>query len=365
MKNFRSAKNHRGTQCLNCEYPLDVSDQYCPNCGQINSIKKLSFADFFNEFFAGLFAYDSRIRRTLATILFHPGKISRDYIRGKRMRFANPFRFYLSASIIFFLIWNFSNSFEGYNAVIDNKSKGVEELSDEKLEEFIEDLQKIPNLGQTTLQLDSLLVNKRETVKKSYIKDYISQGEIDSLGFSQSFFQQLKLYHEFYDATAIQQPIKAIDSLNHVNSTFNKWAYKKVVDFNTIANDPGIFLNYFLSKLPFIIFFYLPVFAFFIWLLYLRRPFNYMEHLIFTFHIQTTFFVFMSLAILIDFLFDIDFFQGLFTFLFLFYLYKAMRNFYEQGRFKTLVKFILLNGIFLILANIAAIFSLLASFAIY
>jgi hypothetical protein len=50
---------------------------------------------------------------------------------------------------------------------------------------------------------------------------------------------------------------------------------------------------------------------------------------------------------------------------FIFYLYKAMRNFYGQGRVKTIVKFILLNFIFFILAGIAAIISILASFAIY
>ena len=38
---------------------------------------------------------------------------------------------------------------------------------------------------------------------------------------------------------------------------------------------------------------------------------------------------------------------------------------YGQGRVKTIVKFILLNFIFFILAGIAAIISILASFAIY
>ena len=70
------------------------------------------------------------------------------------------------------------------------------------------------------------------------------------------------------------------------------------------SSEPSLFYNYFLSKLPFIIFFYLPVFALFIWLLYLRRPFTYMEHLIFTFHNQTTWFVMFGLGISLDFLFQ-------------------------------------------------------------
>jgi hypothetical protein len=90
-----------------------------------------------------------------------------------------------------------------------------------------------------------------------------------------------------------------------------------------------------------------------------------MEHLIFTFHVQTTFFIVIGFSLILDFIFSTDLFSGLMIMAFLFYLYKAMRRFYSQGRFKTLVKFILLNVIFLILAFVAAIFSFIASFAIY
>ncbi len=365
MKNFRSSMKYRGTQCLNCEHSLDKSDQYCPNCGQVNSTKKLSFSDFFNEFFAGLFAYDSRIRRTFNTLLFHPGKISRDYIKGKRMRYANPFRFYLSASIIFFILWNFTNSFEGFTTGLDTGSVDNEELTGEQLEDLRRDLQKIPTIDSSPIPVDSVLLNRMDNRSKSYQDFYVSEDKMDSLGLLNSFTQQVKLYDKFYKETNIQDPVQAVDSLSHENSTYNEWLYSKVVDFNFVKSNPKIFFDYFLSKLPFIIFFYLPVFALFIWLLYIRRPFNYMEHLIFTFHIQTTFFVLMGFSMLLDFIFRTDMLTGIMIIVFLFYLYKAMRNFYLQGRFKSLVKFILLNVIFLILAIIATIFSLMASFAIY
>lgn len=87
--------------------------------------------------------------------------------------------------------------------------------------------------------------------------------------------------------------------------------------------------------------------------------------MIFTFHVQTTFFVVMALALLLDIIFDSNNFSGIVILLFLFYLYKAMRKFYRQGRFKTIVKFLFLNVIFFILAVVATIISLIASFAIY
>lgn len=73
----------------------------------------------------------------------------------------------------------------------------------------------------------------------------------------------------------------------------------------------------------------------------------------------------MGLAMIIENLFFIESFNGFALLLFLFYLYKALRRFYGQGRILTFVKFITLNGIFLILASIAALVAAIASFAIF
>ncbi|MCX2764380.1 hypothetical protein [Aquimarina muelleri] len=70
----RFLKKYRGIECLNCGVPLDTIDRYCHHCGQINTTKKLSFKDFFNEFFASIFSYDSRLRHTIIALLFRPVK---------------------------------------------------------------------------------------------------------------------------------------------------------------------------------------------------------------------------------------------------------------------------------------------------
>ena len=75
----RFLKKYRGNECLNCGVPLDVLDRYCHNCGQLNTTKRLSLKDFFDEFFASIFSYDSRLRHTMMALLFKPGKISKDY----------------------------------------------------------------------------------------------------------------------------------------------------------------------------------------------------------------------------------------------------------------------------------------------
>ncbi len=352
MDSQRKLLKYRGQECLNCFQPLDRSEKYCHYCGQLNSTKKLSFNDFFNEFFAGIFAYDSRVYRTIRALLFNPGKISKDYIEGKRQRYANPYRFYLSASIVFFIIWGLTHDYDNF----------AEPVAAEDIEEISPEVDSIITANNNTSGSSGItsLFNS-ETLEESYV----TQAGLDTMNFWPRTKTKLDIFLKHYDETKIANSEEALEKLNYRITTFNKWFYKKAVDLNLLSSNSGLFLNYFLNKLPFIIFFYLPVFALFIWLLYVRRPFSYMEHLIFTFHNQTLWFVLFSIAILTDYIFETDRAKNIATILFLFYLYKAMRTFYKQGRVKTVLKFIIINGIFFILAIVAAIFSLVASFAVY
>jgi hypothetical protein len=363
MKSERSLTKYRGLNCLNCGHPLDISEKFCANCGQINTTKKLSFNDFFLEFLGGIFSYDSKMNRTLSTLIFHPGKISQDYINGMRTQYANPFRFFLSISIIFFIIFSFTNNSFDFQAPNEETIKEqIEQIPEKDRKEILKDLEGTPLANK--LNLDSINTNLETKKVKNYKDSYISQKKLDSLNFINSSTKQLILYNEFYEQTKIIEPLEALDSLEHINKFKNRYLYRKVVDVNIIQKNPKIFLDYLISKLPFIIFFYLPVFALIIWLFYFYKPINYMEHLVFTFHVQSTFFVFVLIGELLDQIINSSTFTAIALLIFLFYLYKALRNFYKEGRFVTLVKFMLLNFIFLILAVIAAIISAVTFFAI-
>src|SRR5690606_1409347 len=108
----RKSSRYRGNKCLNCEQPLDISDVYCPYCSQLNSKKQLSAKDFIGEFITSIVVFDSRLRNTLKDLLFRPGVITRNYVKGQRLKYANPFRFFLSVSIIYFLLSGFIGIFE-------------------------------------------------------------------------------------------------------------------------------------------------------------------------------------------------------------------------------------------------------------
>ena len=70
-------------ECLNCGHPFFGNEKYCPNCGQKNKSKKITFKSFLVEVFNGFTSWDAKFWKTLIPLLTKPGKVSKDYISGK------------------------------------------------------------------------------------------------------------------------------------------------------------------------------------------------------------------------------------------------------------------------------------------
>jgi hypothetical protein len=78
------------------------------------------------EFLDDVFAPNSRAARTLFALAFKPGFLSREYFDGRRARYIQPVRLYLTTSIVLFFWISFSNEAwfnvpdgEGTNIVIN------------------------------------------------------------------------------------------------------------------------------------------------------------------------------------------------------------------------------------------------------
>lgn len=354
----RFGLQYRGVECTNCGHPLDISDRFCPNCSQANSTKKLTLKDFFDEFFASLISYDSRLLRTFSALLTKPGKITRDYIEGKRVSYTNPFRFLLSLSIIYFLMVNFSNNFSDLdkygagkqNSIFDKVSSinisdeiikldSVEIKNEEK--EFLKTLDSL-NILEDIAKIDSIMMAN----PKVHFSKLIEEPFLQRFGSKRKFFTVLMEKKNIYDFNEIPQEYEIEKSRE------NKYAFNAAKSVLRFKQQPGSFLSNVISRLPFVIFFFLPVFAFFIWLVYIRKKYTYTEHLIFSFHNQSLLFILLIISFLVDSVFDI-YSIWFFFLIFAIYLFLAMRKFYQQGFFKTSVKYIFLNTIFFILAMFA------------
>jgi len=355
----RYGLQYRGVECTNCGHPLDISDKFCPNCSQANSTKKLTLRDFFDEFFASLISYDSRLLKTLSALLTKPGKITHDYVSGKRVSYTNPFRFLLSLSIVYFLMINFSNNFSDLDKYgVDRESSIWDKMGTlnfstanfiqmdsipikEEEKELIKALDTL-NIVQDIVRRDSLMMVN----PKAHFSKLEERRLLARFGGKREFFNVLMEKKKIYG-------FEEVPSEYNIESTReNKAAFNAARSYLRLKQQPGSFLSSVISRLPFVIFFFLPVFAFFIWLAYIRKKYTYTEHLIFGFHIQSLLFILLIISFLVDSIFNI--YTGwLFFFIFGIYLFLAMRKFYQQGFFKTIVKYAFLNTIFFILAMFA------------
>jgi len=354
----RHQLKYRDTACKNCGHPLDLSDKFCPNCSQANSTKKLTLKDFFDEFFSSVISYDSQLLKTLVAMLWYPGKITKDYINGKRVSYTNPFRFLLSLAIVYFLMMSYDSDFSKLNdlgvdmgtsdIIDDNGTLKINIGSDEQQNE----LQKV---------VDSLKINKEiiEVTNAIKLNDSIL---LSNPGFhynkykDSAFARRLIGKYEIVNLLMKKKKLRKFNKMKEdygvLESPENKVIFNTAGSVSKFTRQPGSFVNDLISKLPFTTFFFLPVFTIFIWLMYIRKKYNYTDHLIFSFHNQSLLFILLIISFLVNTIFDVS--SGwVFITIFSTYLFLAMKKFYNQGTFKTIVKYLLLNTIFFILASIS------------
>jgi Protein of unknown function (DUF3667) len=89
-------------RCKNCDAPL--MGQYCANCSQAADVHIPTTKELLHELLEGLTHSDSRLWRTLLSLWFKPGKLTEEYILGKRISYLPPFRLYLVVSVVFFIL---------------------------------------------------------------------------------------------------------------------------------------------------------------------------------------------------------------------------------------------------------------------
>ena len=89
--------------CLNCG--TIVHGRFCHICGQENTEPKETFFGMVAHFFKDITHFDGKFFTTLKDLLFKPGFLSVEYMKGRRMSYLNPVRMYVFTSAIFFLIF--------------------------------------------------------------------------------------------------------------------------------------------------------------------------------------------------------------------------------------------------------------------
>ena len=156
--------------------------------------------------------------------------------------------------------------------------------------------------------------------------------------------------------------IVALSSLGLEPSLGNIRQYEFWTKF--LRMDQHEFVNDMLDKLPFIIFLFMPFLAFALKFLYIRRDIYYSEHLTFLLQSNSMVFLLATLVILLKKVLGVDLDVVAWLFFSIYFLI-AMKNFYQQGWMKTILKYILVGWSYVILLPLFGVLSIIFVYYFY
>jgi hypothetical protein len=90
------------TTCLNCG--AAVTAPFCGECGQRAAPAHPTLRELGGEAFTELSGWDGKIIATLRALIAKPGKLTVEFLDGRRARYLSPLRLYLMSSVVYFLL---------------------------------------------------------------------------------------------------------------------------------------------------------------------------------------------------------------------------------------------------------------------
>ncbi len=350
--------------CLNCGTGLN--GPFCYYCGQPDRNLLRFFPALVRDLLEDFLDLDSRFMRTMKPLLFKPGRLTRDYMTGRRFRYTPPMRLYIFASILFFLLAALLSG----NAIDTNKGgTGHEDVAqvgpgDETHQQLLEE------------SLTELPPDLREKVQSGLAEhESVSANAADENDGFKLDTDGFQFNDEPWDRDTNPVDIRWLP--DWINKRINDEIEGSPRKAEQINENPNLIVEQVFDILPATMFILLPVVALILkcWYLFAKR--YYVEHLIFSLHNHSFLFVSLILLLLTNLVGDL-FNQSGYTIATTgtewltiaisvwipVYFLISLRVVYQQGWFMTVAKFSLIGISYLILLIAATTFVALASFVL-
>ncbi|PYI92607.1 MAG: hypothetical protein DME97_09860 [Verrucomicrobia bacterium] len=387
------------THCENCGAPL--TGEFCAQCGQHAIDYRRSILRVLWDAADSFLNWDTKFLKTLGLLLIRPWELTNDFNAGRRARYVHPLRLYLIASIIFFLLAraiNFDSPPPVPLTVQDRTelATNLAKLTGPESPLTAEQRQQVETARTKLLQGEGTLSEQERAELKAAFRVFLKS----------SFRKNLTVEERAEMATAIARiskapapprnvpdaSIKVTDpsiatesgdqpSVPAVSATpkpkenetmhfstradgkktpFGIWIEKQIKEkIGEDGSKARLFADTLRSNIPAMMLCCIPLFAFVLKILYLRKRRFYVEHLVYALHVHT----FLYVAVIITSLAVMGanrtvpalagWITGLMTLAILVQIFLSIRRVYGQGWFLTLVKFVFGGIVYFVILIVA------------
>jgi len=368
--------------CLNCGEVL--RGQHCSHCGQRAKVRVLSLGTLVRDLLGDLTNFDSRIWRTLKPLAFRPGVLTVEFLRGRRTHYSPPFRMYLILSVAFFLLASLGGGSPGdaLNFEVGNDGNGGANLTlgpGEQAPSAPGDDASAPGAsGSPEAPAPATTKNPAATPQLDPERQRIVDEIVKRIPARDRERARAELAKEFGALTPEQvAPVQRLmndpcspENLKIGFGPEGKKTEDKLRDAcRKIAADGKGFGRAVYENIPKMMFIFLPLIAVVMFMLYLGSGRYYVEHLLFFVHFHAFFFLGGIAILLLERLSTmfadtragsgLEAIEAILTAILVFYvpyyLYRAMRRVYGQGRIVTLVKYSLLGVGYLVFMTLTVL----------
>jgi len=285
------------THCENCG--ADLKGHWCAKCGQPAIEYRRSFryvvSDLLNEFLN----WDSKFFTTIALLIVKPWRLTNEFLAGKRVRYVNPLRLYLLASILFFFAVNY-----GAKGIRIDPTKFPEEKRAEVAAAIADKRDEI----EAELKKENLTPEQRRKAQKAL--DYLTKPtssatttptpeETPSPSAAPGGSPTAESGGQQKYGPVGDRPFVVFDDAKST-TPFERWIEGRAKEkMGEQGTKMGLFISTLLSNLPYMMLCCIPLFALVLKLLYIRRRRFYIDHLIYALHIHSFFYAAVMLIVLL------------------------------------------------------------------
>jgi hypothetical protein len=308
-------------QCENCGALLD--GPYCSQCGQRAADRVVPIWHMLNEALEAVIELDMRVIHTFPKFVFLPGRLTKEYINGRRKRYIRPFRLYLFTTFLLFTVLALTAG-QGFQFPFNPQ---------------------VPTAQADSAQA-SLAVGRSDTAAVASAPSFLGSPE-----------QREEWARAFENNPGT---VNLMVGTPETQSQVERMLRAKVAE---AIRNPQEFVGSMIDQGPYVMFLMLPLFAFLLKLLYIRRSRLYVEHLIFSLHVHAFSFLAFAVGILLgetdsEWLHTIGGWVDMSPLL---YLVLALAHVYEQGYIKSTIKAFLLLFVYTLILTMGFIVLALAA----